>query len=124
VAIRVFIVDDHREMRLLYKVHIASRGEAIVVCGEAETGEEALEKLPEAGADVVIADMSLPGMNGVELVAEIRKAFPTMRILVASIHGTDYFGESALKAGADAVMSKTDLEKIPDILMHLAASGR
>jgi DNA-binding NarL/FixJ family response regulator len=123
MAIRVFIVDDHREMRVLYKVNIAGMGDAIVVCGEAETGEEALEKLPEAGADVVITDVSLPGMNGVELVSEIRKAFPGMKILVASIHQTDYFGESALRAGADAVMSKMELEKIPDIVTRLAASG-
>jgi hypothetical protein len=42
---------------------------------------------------------------------------------VASIHGTDYFGESALQAGADAVISKMELEKIPDVVIRLAASG-
>ena len=119
MSIKVYIVDDRLEMRLLLRINLEKLSEGIDVCGEAESGEEALRNVVQASPDVVIADVNLPGMSGVELVAEIRRGIPNIKIIMASMLGIEVFGASALAAGADAVVSKTDMEKIPGIVREL-----
>ncbi len=124
MPIRVFIVDDRPEMRLLLKLNLEQSTHDIVVCGEADTAEAALEGLERACADLVITDVSLPRMSGIELVERIRLQYPALQILVASVHRTDHFEESARKAGAHEVISKSELDKVPEMVKNMMARSR
>lgn len=69
------------------------------VCGTAGSAEEALEQLP-GSADLVLVDVSLPGMTGLELVRQVRSRWPNLRCLVLSGHSADRYAEPAKQAGA------------------------
>ncbi len=121
---RVFIVDDHAEMRLLLRINLEHAGAGVVVCGETDTAEAALAAIGEAQADVVITDVNLPRMSGIELATHLRKRFPDLWIVVASVHDAGRFELEAKSAGADAAVSKADLERISELVVQFAARRR
>jgi DNA-binding NarL/FixJ family response regulator len=78
------------------------------VCGEAETGEEAVKKVAELRPDVVILDASLPhGMDGLQTAREIRRIDASIKMLICSLHDDAALESAALEAGADGYVSKT-----------------
>lgn len=116
---RIMIIEDHPVMRETYRM-LFGREEALDVCGVAATGEEALELLPELEPDLAVVDISLPEMNGLQLVPLLRARMPQMRILVVTGHHEPHYEEAALAAGADAFIRKGKasaiLEAIYDLL--------
>src|SRR5947207_15563497 len=98
-AKRIVIVDDHPLFRKGLEQLIHSDG-AFAVCGEAGSAAEAMEVIRKLHPDLATVDLSLPGANGIELIKNIRAAFPKLPILVLSIHGESLYDLRALRAGA------------------------
>lgn len=106
---RIFILEDHPVMRRGYRTLI--NGEIdLEVCGEAETASEALERIPQISPDLVIADISLEGMNGIEFVKRLQTEQPGLEVLVVSMHEESLYAERALQAGAAGYLMKKEAE--------------
>ncbi len=102
---RVFVVEDNAAMRETMRMLLRVL-DAVEFCGEASQGKEALEKLPEAAPDLVLVDLSLPDMDGLDLVRELRDDHPGIKTLVISGHNQERFAQPALDAGASGFVQK------------------
>jgi DNA-binding NarL/FixJ family response regulator len=98
------LVDDHALVREGIR-QILDKEPEITVIGEAERGDLALELLDSLQPDVVILDVRMPGMNGIETTRRIRAAFPKIRILILSAHAD--FAVEAFRAGASGYVLKS-----------------
>jgi DNA-binding NarL/FixJ family response regulator len=120
-AIRVLVADDHPLIRRLLRTVLAAR-DGIAVVGEASDGAHAIELALALAPEVVVVDLSMPGMDGLEAVAAIRGDLPGCRILVFSANEPERTAAAALAAGADAYLSKDDgFEAVADAVAALAA---
>lgn len=106
---KIFVVDDHPIMRLGYK-YLLNREDAMEVCGEAGSVIEALEGIEKTNPDLVIADISLGGATGIELVNQLRTDRPAILTVVVSMHDEALFAERALRAGARAYLMKNEVD--------------
>lgn len=120
--IRVLIADDVADLRTMVRITIEIDGRFEVV-GEAADGREAIELARRLRPDIVILDLSMPHMDGLEAIPEIRRGSPTSKILVLS--GFDErVGEHALSLGADAYMSKNrHIDDLPPNLLDVFRSA-
>jgi len=100
---RLLIVDDHEVVRSGVRKLFTNSG-SLEVCGEAKDGMEAIRMVPELSPDVVLLDLSMPGMNGFETAEKIRHIAPSTRIVFFSIHDIP---STARLVGADAFVSKS-----------------
>ena len=104
---RVLIVDDHplvqRGLRLTLEAELD-----LEVAGVAGSAEDALATLDETDPDVALVDVSLPGMNGVELTRHLVARRPALRVLVVSRHEDDLYAERVVRAGARGYLSKVE----------------
>jgi len=105
---RIFIVDDHPIMRRGYSALI-SREPDLEVCGEAGSGEEAIEQILKESPDLVIADISMDGMNGSEMIKHLKSLRPELPFLVVSMHDETLYAERALHAGASGYIMKSEV---------------
>jgi len=122
--IRILIVDDHAIVRGGLKQIIATT-EDIGVAGEAAQGAEAIEKLRTCRVDLLLLDMTMPGISGVDLIRRVRTEHPALPVLVLSIHNEAQVVARAVRAGATGYVTK---DSDPDILLaairKLAGGGR
>jgi DNA-binding NarL/FixJ family response regulator len=120
---KLFLVEDHKMMReTLGK--LLTRERDFAIAGEASSAEEALEKLDRSNADLVLVDISLPGMDGITLLQEIGERWPGLPCVLLSAHAESVYGTQARKNGARAYIDKRDVRKIvPTIRDVLAAGG-
>jgi len=102
---RILIVDDHAVVREGLARILAGAGEGWTV-GEASSGFQALEWLRREHADLVIVDLSMPGMSGLELIRRIRDEFGRVAVLVLSMHAEEQYAMRAFKAGANGYVTK------------------
>ena len=109
MSIRVYIVEDHEDMRLILKRTLKKNFRDIEISGESETGEQALEDIPSLKPDLVLVDVSLPGIDGIELIRQLRPTQNGILILVVTGHSVELYKDSALKAGAQDIVSKSDM---------------
>jgi DNA-binding NarL/FixJ family response regulator len=100
---RILIVDDHEIVRKGVRTVFANN-DSFEVCGEAQNGMEAIRMVGELSPDVVILDLSMPGMNGFETAAKIRQIAPSIKIIFFTLHEIP---DSAWWVGADACVSKS-----------------
>lgn len=107
--IRLFIVDDHAIVRAGVRMLLNAQ-DSLDVVGEAESAEEALQALPDLGAEVVLLDLSLPGMNGIEAVRALRKLLPETRFIALSMHEDPEYVQGFLEAGGSGYVPKSSLE--------------
>ena len=105
---RIFIVDDHPLMRQGYKAIISSEPD-LGVCGEAADAFEAIDKIAEAAPDLVITDLSMEGMNGLELSDYVHREWPELPIVISSTYEVAIYGRRAQQAGAIGYVQKSDL---------------
>lgn len=103
---RVLLVDDHNVVRSGLRALLESMGPVDVV-GEASSGEEAVDKARMLEPDIVIMDLAMPGMHGVEATRRITKLGIDTKVLVLTIHDEDEFLIPALDAGAEGFLSKS-----------------
>jgi DNA-binding NarL/FixJ family response regulator len=104
---RILIVDDHPMMREGLRTLI-SRERDLIVCGEAETAGQALDAVANLKPDLVLADITLPGRNGIELIKDICALQHAMLILVISMHDESLYTERVLRAGARGYIMKQE----------------
>lgn len=120
---RIFLVEDHPIMRLAYASALA-REKDMALCGTAESAEEALEMLKETVCDLLIADVSLPGMDGFTLIKHLRNTQPDLPVVVISGHEEALLGDRMLRAGAQAFLSKKGLApKLAPMLRQVLSNG-
>ena len=105
---KIFIVEDHPVMRQSYALVLEQEAD-LELCGMAESAEEALGKFDEMRCDLVVVDVMLPGMDGIELVEHLLRRQPDLPVLVISGHSEELLGERARMAGARAYLSKYKL---------------
>jgi DNA-binding NarL/FixJ family response regulator len=104
--VRILIADDHEVVRR--GVRTVLEGQAgWVVCGEASTGREAVAKALDLRPDIVILDISMPELNGLEATRQIRRVVPA-RILILSVHESEQVVTEVLSAGAHGYVFKAD----------------
>ena len=103
--IRLVIADDHSLVREGLK-QILSGASDITVTGEARDGHEAMARVREAGFDVLLLDLSMPGKSGTELIKQVRAEAPKLRILVLSMHEEPQYAVRAIRAGASGYLTK------------------
>ena len=104
--VRLFIADDHPIVREGLK-HVIAKCNDIRVVGEAADAESLLKGLSAAAADVLLLDVTMPGPGILEVIAQIKAAYPAVRILVLSVHPEELYARRVLKAGADGYLTKT-----------------
>jgi two-component system response regulator NreC len=105
----ILIADDHavvrRGLRTLLQLNRRWK-----VCGEAGSGSEAIRKAMRFKPDLVLLDISMPDLNGLEAAVEIRWASPQTKVLMLTMHHTQDFIQAAMKAGAQGYILKSDAE--------------
>ena len=104
-AIRVLIADDHELFRAGIRRLLGSAGDMEVV-GEAKTGEEATALVEELAPDVVLLDVMMPGMSGIDVARVIRTTSPRTRVVILTVHANEEFLFDAIKAGAMGYLLK------------------
>lgn len=122
--IRLLIADDHTIMREGLK-QLFSLTEDIAVVGEASCGEAVLDSLCRIEADLLLLDMSMPGLNGRDLIGQLQAHYRKLPILVLSMHNEPQIARRALKAGASGYLSKDrDPEMLFAAVRKVAGGGR
>jgi two-component system, NarL family, invasion response regulator UvrY len=103
--IRIFIADDHPILRAGLKT-LLSECEDMTVSGEASSGEEALRLVRSGEHDIVLLDITLPDMNGVDALKLIKRHRPGMAVLILSMHPEEQYAVNLLRAGASGYVPK------------------
>jgi two-component system response regulator NreC len=101
----IIIADDHTLFREGLRALLSSR-EDLEIMGEAENGQEAIRSVEEHKPDLLLMDLSMPKMGGLEAIRELKARHPRTKILVLTIHGTEEFVLEALEAGASGYVLK------------------
>jgi DNA-binding NarL/FixJ family response regulator len=102
---RLLLVDDHPFMRAGL-AQLIERQSDLVVCGEAGSPAEAMQKLHGAAVDLVLTDLTMPGRSGVEFIKDLRAMAADLAILVVSMHDETIYAERVLRAGAQGYIMK------------------
>src|ERR1700690_3080520 len=120
-AFRILIADDHEVVRKgLCALLQAEPGWEI--CGEAADGREAAEKVRELKPDVIILDIGMPGLNGLEATRQIMRDDPRARVLILTLHDSDQVVREVLNAGARGFLLKSDAAR--DLVVAVEALRR
>ncbi len=104
---RLVIVDDHPTMREGI-VRVLEREPDLLVCGATGSARQALELIESSKPDLVLLDISLGKENGIELIKDLRRRFPEVRVLVHSMHENSVYASRALRAGAKGYVTKSE----------------
>jgi len=105
--IRILIADDHDLMRMGLRSLIEAQPD-LDVCGEAVNGEDALEKVMSLRPDIIVLDVSMPGIDGREVARRIRAEAPETQILFFTVHDSGALVQSILEVGASGYILKSD----------------
>ncbi len=110
---RVLIVDDQPPFREAARL-VIELTEGFEVAGEAISGEQSLEQVEELRPDIVLMDINLPGIDGIEATRRIVADYPAVKVIVMSTYEAAEYGPRAMAAGATTFIGKSDFN--PDIL--------
>ncbi|HZV54741.1 MAG TPA: response regulator transcription factor [Rhodocyclaceae bacterium] len=102
---RVLIVEDHTLLRAGLRA-LLSEDPRLEIVGESDNGRDAICSISTLNPDLILMDLSMPGMNGIEAIADIKHRYPETRVLVLTIHKTDEYIQESLRAGADGYILK------------------
>lgn len=105
---RILLVDDHEVVRRGVKLLLQNQP-GWEICGEAQDGKEAINQVLNLKPDLVILDLSMPVMGGLEAAREIRRISPDTKILIFTMHDSPRLASEVKRAGADGFVSKTAL---------------
>jgi len=120
---RVFLVDDHPLVRE-WLTQLIQRESDLTICGEAEDTREALQKIEAARPDIVVADISLKSTHGLELVKDLQARYPTLPVLILSMHDESLYAERVLRAGAKGYITKQEATKKILLAIRQVLSGQ
>lgn len=123
MSCRVILADDHRLVRDGLK-SLLEQSPEITVVGVADTGRQLLSLLPQQAADLVLLDISMPDMNGIEATRQIVAEHPAIRIIILSMHSERHFVLEALNAGAHGYLLKDSaFTELVGAIQAVAAGG-
>lgn len=120
---RILIADDHELVREGLRRVLGTRPDW-QVCGEAATGRQAVELASEKIPDLVILDISMPELNGLDAARQIRKESPRTEVLVLTMHDTDRLVRDVLAAGARGLILKSDAGRVLVLAVETLLSHR
>ncbi|HEY1611160.1 MAG TPA: response regulator transcription factor RqpR [Paraburkholderia sp.] len=124
MSVRLLLVDDHAVVRQSLRQLLLDRGVASEVI-EAQTGAEGLAAIAPHACDVVLLDISLPDMNGVEVLKRMKRKAPRVPVLMCSMYREDQYAVRALRAGAAGYLSKTvDTTEMIAAIQQVAAGRK
>jgi DNA-binding NarL/FixJ family response regulator len=106
VKIRVLVADDHPVVRDGLKFSLARAGRDIEIVGEAEDGATAVALARSLAADVVVMDITMPRLNGLDATRDILRGNPAAKVIILSLHDARTFVEGAMEAGARGYLTK------------------
>lgn len=107
---RILIVDDHTLFRAGVRA-LLSRDPGVEVVGEVDNGRDAIRAASQLAPHLVLMDLNMPAMNGMEAIAEIKRRSPDVRVLVMTMHKAEDYVHASLKAGADGYILKDATEE-------------
>lgn len=110
LPIRILIADDHEIFRRGLRSLLESHAEW-EVCGEAIDGQEAVDRVKELDPDVVVLDITMPRLNGLEAAQVIRNEAPRSKMVILSQHEPALMRQAALSAGANAYVTKSEVSR-------------
>jgi DNA-binding NarL/FixJ family response regulator len=120
--IRVYLIDDQALIRVAFRT-LLDQQEEIEVVGDKGDARQALTELPELRPDVILLDITMPGLSGLDAIAPIRKATPRSKIVMLTHHEGQTFVEQALRAGAEGYLSKDSDEVELALAVEAVARG-
>jgi DNA-binding NarL/FixJ family response regulator len=122
--LRLFLADDHTLVRAGIR-GLVSAIPGVEVVGEAGEGREALEAILRLRPDVALLDISMPGLNGLDLTARLARAAPEIRVLILSMHTSEEYVLQALRAGAAGYLLKgSEVSELPLAVQAVARGDR
>jgi DNA-binding NarL/FixJ family response regulator len=123
MKIRILVVDDHTILRAGLRMMLNAQPDMEVI-GEAQDGRQALQEAQRLQPDVILMDITMPDVNGIEATKHIKRVLPEVKILMLTMHEHDEYVFQALRAGASGYMLKeaADTELITAI--HVIKSGQ
>ncbi|RUT78334.1 response regulator transcription factor [Ancylomarina longa] len=120
---KIIIVDDHRIFRKGLRFLLDDM-EGINVVGEAENGKEFLTLLKITSADIILMDINMPEMDGIEATIKALDRFPELKIIVLSMHGEEQYYDKMVEAGAKGFLLKnSDVDELSKALHTIGAGG-
>jgi DNA-binding NarL/FixJ family response regulator len=121
---RIIIADDHPIIRSGLRALLANQT-GIEVCGEASNGQEVLDAMKTDVADMVLMDLTMPDMDGLEATRIIRKTYPATAILALTMHCTDTYVREMVHAGVHGYILKSDADvELLDAIARVRQGGR
>jgi DNA-binding NarL/FixJ family response regulator len=118
--VRLFLVEDHAIVRAGIRALLAAH-EQLEVVGEAESGEAALAQVHDLTPDIILLDLSLPGMNGIAAARALRAASPAVRLVALSMHEDPAYVQGFLEAGGSGYVPKSSVEtQLLDAIMAVS----
>lgn len=122
MSVQVLLVEDHALVRAGIR-SLLDAAQGIDVIGEARDGREALSLMRERVADVVVMDITMPGLNGLETTKRIKKIYPRTRVLMLSMYSSDEYVVQSLRYGADGYLVKDSAAPELEKAIHAVARG-
>ena len=113
--IRVHVVEDNPLMRMMV-AEVLGFEEDIEVCGASEDAEDALANLEETDPDLMLVDISLPGMSGIDFVSKMQEIRPDLPVVLLSGHAESFYVSRAMKAGSRGFVVKGEPEEIVEAI--------
>jgi two-component system response regulator NreC len=123
MSIRILLADDHTILRAGLKMMLNAQPDMEVV-GEAQDGRQAFTEAQRLQPDVVLMDITMPDINGIEATKQIKKILPDVRILMLTMHEHDEYVFQALRAGASGYMLKEAADTELISALHVIQSGQ
>jgi len=122
VKSRIYIVDDHAMFREGLR-YLIDREPDLAVCGDTADADEALRNIDELKPDLVIADISLSGTTGIDLIKALKGKYEDLPVLVVSMHDESLYAERALRAGAAGYVMKQEPAKTVKLAIRKVLGG-
>jgi len=119
-TIRILVVDDSAVLRDAVR-DLLSNSDAIDICGEACNGYEALEKALKLCPDVIVMDIGMPAMDGLEATRRLLRANSTAEVLMFTEHNSEHARDACLQAGARGYLSKAQAADLPEAIRTVAS---
>ncbi len=114
--VSIIFADDHRMVRDFLRLAIQEDPGLCLIC-EAQDGLELMDQLKKFIPDVVILDISMPNMTGLQAAGEIKNLYPMVKIIMLTMHQNKHYVRRAFDIGVDAYVLKEDIVQINDIIM-------
>ncbi|MBL0263265.1 MAG: response regulator transcription factor [Leptospiraceae bacterium] len=121
---RIFIADDHDVLRFGLKA-LLTKDSDVTIIGEADNGQDLLDSLEKASCDLVILDLSMPGMDGFRTLDLLRQRFPYIKVLIYSMHKEKEFFRKALTKNVNGYILKDEnLEKLLEAVREIRSGKK